>query len=337
MVNKISTIAKNILNYFKNEIIYRNKSIIKMEQTGQNKLPTPPGFDSSDTNDASIDTNNSDGSGLSDDDFNRQVADKLTVMEQSFVTTNNQTSDQATVQQVTAEPVSIGNELKVLDYGFVKLLETFGDELTIVNAARVSFGVQKTELSPGDTRLIKYLYKHKHYSPFRHLMFRFHIKAPEVVMRQLYKHVVGIEATSSDAVKDHAWNEISGRYKPVQEYYYPLVWRKQSADSKQASDGVVSTEMNELLQEKFKNHMQETITLYEELLDRGVAREQARLVLPMNQYTEVIWTCSAQALLNFIWLRDEETAQVEIQQYAKAMRLMVREKFPTLHGIWFEE
>ena len=229
------------------------------------------------------------------------------------------------------------NEQKVLDAGFVKLIDTFGDELTIVNAARVSFGVQKTELSKGDIGLIRYLYRHKHYSPFRHLMFRFHIKAPEVVMRQLYKHVVGIEATSDSAVKDHAWNEISGRYKPVVDYYYPTVWRKQSSDSKQASDGTVDTETNTEIVDMFKQHMDHTIELYEALLAKGIAREQARLVLPMNQYTEVIWTCSAQALLNFIWLRDEETAQVEIQEYARAMRNMVREKFPTLHDIWFEQ
>jgi len=167
-------------------------------------------------------------------------------------------------------------------------------------------------------------------------MFRFHIKAPEVVMRQLYKHVVGIEATSSDSVKDHAWNEISGRYKPVVDYYYPAVWRKQSADSKQASDGIVASDVNSEIDQLFRQHMDNTIKLYEDLLDKGVAREQARLVLPMNQYTEVIWTCSAQALLNFIWLRDEGTAQVEIQEYARAMREMVRERFPTLHDIWFE-
>jgi len=227
-------------------------------------------------------------------------------------------------------------ERVVLDNGFVKLLETFGDELTIVNAARVSFGVQKSELSKGDIGLIRFLYKHKHYSPFRHLMFRFHIKAPEVVMRQLYKHVVGIEATSDSACKDHAWNEISGRYKPVVDYYYPQDWRKQSADSKQASDGLVDPETNIEISELFRLHMDHTIELYEGLLAKGVAREQARLVLPMNQYTEVIWTCSAQALLNFIWLRDEETAQVEIQDYARAMREMVKERFPTLYGIWFE-
>ena len=225
----------------------------------------------------------------------------------------------------------------VLDKGFIKLLDTFGDELTIVNAARVSFGVQKKELSKGDIGLIRYLHRHKHFSPFRHLMFRFHIKAPEVVMRQLYKHVVGIEATSDGAAKDHAWNEISGRYKPVIDYYYPEVWRKQSADSKQASDGVIDEETNQEICELFKNHMDHTVELYEGLLAKGVAREQARLVLPMNQYTEVIWTCSAQALLNFIWLRDEGTAQVEIQEYAKVFRELVENKFPTLYKIWFEE
>jgi thymidylate synthase (FAD) len=155
-------------------------------------------------------------------------------------------------------------------------------------------------------------------------------------MRQLYKHVVGIEATSDSACKDHAWNEISGRYKPVVYYYYPQDWRKQSADSKQASDGLVDPETNIEISELFRLHMDHTIELYEGLLAKGVAREQARLVLPMNQYTEVIWTCSAQALLNFIWLRDEETAQVEIQDYARAMREMVKERFPTLYGIWFE-
>ena len=245
-----------------------------------------------------------------------------------------QDTTQPPTQSVTSN--SVKNEQQVLDNGFVKLLETFGDELTIVNAARVSFGVQKTELSKGDIGLIRYLYKYKHFSPFRHLMFRFHIKAPEVVMRQLYKHVVGIEATSDSATKDHAWNEISGRYKPVVDYYYPKVWRKQSADSKQASDGVVDEATNTEIIELFGTHMKHTIELYEDLLAKGVAREQARLVLPLNQYTEVIWTCSAQALLNFIWLRDEGTAQVEIQEYARAMREMVKGRFPTLHDIWFE-
>ena len=82
--------------------------------------------------------------------------------------------------------------------------------------------------------------------------------------------------------------------------------------------------------------MQNSIQTYEKMLSMGVAKEQARIVLPLNQYTEVIWTASAQAVLNFIYLRDEATAQVEIQEYAKAMRRILEEKFPTLCNIWFE-
>ena len=229
------------------------------------------------------------------------------------------------------------NRVKILDKGFLELVDTFGDELTIVNAARVSFGVQKTKLSKGDVGLIKYLYKHKHFSPFRHIMFRFHIKAPEFIMRQWYKHVVGAETTGNSCTKDHAWNEISGRYKPVEDFYMPETWRKQSKDSKQASDGVVTTEQNTELDDVFNEFMENTLQTYRKMLEMGVAKEQARIVLPLSQYTEVIWTASAQAVLNFIYLRDEATAQVEIREYAKVMREMLKEKFPTLHDIWFEE
>ena len=228
-------------------------------------------------------------------------------------------------------------EFTVLDNGFLKLLDTFGDELTIVNAARVSFGAVKEELEAKDIKLIKYLYKHKHFSPFRHLMFRFHIKAPEFVMRQWYKHVVGAETTSSYPTKDHAWNEISGRYKPVNDFYMPKIWRKQSASSKQASDGTLDEEANNQINDLFMNYMGATIHVYEEMIKKGVAKEEARIVLPLNQYTEVIWTCSAQALLNFIELRDEATSQVEIREYAIKMREIVKEKFPVLYDVWFEE
>ena len=227
-------------------------------------------------------------------------------------------------------------EFQVLDNGFLKLLDTFGDELTIVNAARVSFGVVKEELDQKDIKLIKYLYKHKHFSPFRHLMFRFHIKAPEFVMRQWDKHVVGAETTSSYPTKDHAWNEISGRYKPVDDFYMPKIWRKQSASSKQASDGTLDEDNNNEINDLFMNYMATSIHVYEQMIKKGVAKEEARIVLPLNQYTEVIWTCSAQALLNFIELRDEPTAQVEIRDYAVKMREIVKERFPVLYDVWFE-
>ena len=105
---------------------------------------------------------------------------------------------------------------QVLDKGFIEVVDSLGNDLTVVNSARVSFGKRKKKWDKSDERLVRYLAKYKHYSPFRHLQVQFHIKAPEFVMRQWYKHVVGIETTSSSSTKDHAWNEISGRYVPVE-------------------------------------------------------------------------------------------------------------------------
>jgi len=228
-------------------------------------------------------------------------------------------------------------KFSVLDKGSVELIDIFGDELTIVNAARVSFGSKHTELDSRDKKLLAYLYKHKHMSPFRHLVFRFRIKAPEFVMRQAYKHVVGIEATSNDSTKDHAWNEISGRYKPVEEYYIPDNWRQQSKTSKQASCGSLPEEVQKRAGELFAQITAKTHEAYQELLDMGVAKEQARVILPLNQYTEVIWTCSAQAILNFIELRDEPFSQWEIREYAKVFKDILKQKVPILSKIWFKE
>ena len=100
---------------------------------------------------------------------------------------------------------------KVLDKGFVEVVDTLGNDLTVVNSARVSFGKRKKYFDKNDRGLVRYLAKHKHFSPFRHIQVQFHIKAAEFVMRQWYKHVVGIETSSTSSTKDHAWNEISGR------------------------------------------------------------------------------------------------------------------------------
>ncbi len=227
--------------------------------------------------------------------------------------------------------------IKCLDHGYVQLIDTFGDELTIVNAARVSFGAEKRTLSEGDIKLMRYLYREKHMSPFRHLMFRFKIKAPEFVMRQLYKHVVGIEATSDTSFQLHGWNELSGRYKPINGFYTDFAWRKQSLDNKQASDGELPAADQDAWKKALDSHMEATVDMYQNMLKAGIAKEQARMILPLNMYTEVIWTASAQAVLNFIELRDHHHAQVEIQAYAKAMRDFITEKFPVLSRIWFEK
>jgi thymidylate synthase (FAD) len=223
----------------------------------------------------------------------------------------------------------------ILDNGYLELIETFGDEKTIINAARVSFGVEKTELDEKDMKLMRYLYKNKHFSPFRHLMFRFKIKAPEFVLRQMYKHCIGIETTSNSSCKDHAWNEVSGRYKPVEDYYYPKIWRGQSDSSKQCSDGEIKEQ--EKASNIFNENMKKLIESYDELLKLGVAKEQARIMLPLNQYTIVVWTASSQAILNFIELRDDPHSQFEIREYALAMKDMLKIKFPKLFNVWFNE
>lgn len=223
---------------------------------------------------------------------------------------------------------------EILDKGFLEILDKLGNDLTVVNSARVSFGKRKTEYTDGDRKLVKFLVKNKHWSPFRHIIVQFHIKAPEFVMRQWYKHVVGIETTSSSMTKDHAWNEISGRYVPVADFYKPSNWRAQSENNKQASEG--SIEKQDEATEVFDNIMLSIINSYEKLMELGVAKEQARLILPLNQYTEVYWTASFQAIMNFIELRDEATAQWEIREYAIAMKKMMMELYPETTKVWFE-
>ena len=194
---------------------------------------------------------------------------------------------------------------KVLDKGFIEVVDSLGNDLTVVNSARVSFGKRKEKFDKSDERLVRYLAKYKHYSPFRHLQVQFHIKAPEF-----------------------AWNEISGRYVPVEDYYHPSVWRKQSDDNKQASEGVLDDLQQARMNDSYEALMQNVRMTYDRMVAAGMAKEQARIILPLNQYTEVYWTASFQAIVNFIELRDEKTSQWEIQEYAKVMKSgMVLKKY----------
>ena len=227
-------------------------------------------------------------------------------------------------------------KIQVLDKGFIEVVDSLGSDLTVVNSARVSFGKRKTKFDKSDERLVRYLAKYKHYSPFRHLQVQFHVKAPEFVMRQWYKHVVGIETTSNSSAKDHAWNEISGRYVPVEEFYVPEVWRKQSEDNKQASEGVLDDLQQKRMTSVFNEYMRQVEMAYDRMIDAGMAKEQARIILPLNQYTEVYWTASFQAIMNFIELRNEKTSQIEIQEYAKSMLDLMHQTFPKITEIWSE-
>ena len=225
-------------------------------------------------------------------------------------------------------------KIDVLDKGYIEVVDTLGDDLTPVNAARVSFGGRSDKFTDKDKRLSKFLIKHKHFSPFRHQHIQIIIKAPEFVMRQWYKHVVGIETTSSHVTKDHAWNEISGRYVPYDEFYEPKEFRKQSEDNKQASDGLIDDQVVATMH--WRTAQNKTIETYNELLNMGVAREQARSILPLSVYTKVWWTASFQSIMNFIELRDEPTSQVEIQEYAKVLKQIMLEVFPETTKLWSE-
>lgn len=234
--------------------------------------------------------------------------------------------------------------IRVLDHGFVSVEDVLGSDLTVVNAARVSFGKRATEFAEADKKLLAYLAEHKHMSPFRHAAIQFHIKAPEFVMRQWYRHVVGIEWTSGEGrFVDQGWNEISGRYVEYEpEFYVPETFRPQSQDNKQASvDGdlgdvdVGSPDWDDYDRTGIKTvrgNYEEALTqayhTYRKLIDAGVAKEQARCLLPVCFYTEIYWTVSLHAVAHFVKLRDHAGAQYEIQAYARAIEQLSLQKFP---------
>jgi thymidylate synthase (FAD) len=240
------------------------------------------------------------------------------------------------------------------DQGFIARLDDncAGDDLTIVNAARVSFGKRSTEMTEGNEKLLAYLAKNKHMSPFRHPQISFHLKAPEMMMRQAYKHVVGIDWTSSaPPTKDHAWNEISGRYVMYDDVYEPTEFRPQSESNKQGSeDGDLSNQRasdfarvkdfyddpQQTVRDVYQRAIEYAKTAYHILVENGVAKEQARLVMPFATFTEVIWTCSLEAVVHFCKLRTHSHAQWEIREFADAVCKLTSERFPVSFNVLME-
>lgn len=209
-------------------------------------------------------------------------------------------------------------KLFVLDgKGFVELLETFGDDLTVVNAARVSFAKESTVLEPRDEKLIQYLAKHDHITPFFHPQARFRLKMPIYVAREWFRHTVGF-----------ARNEVSRRYvDDTPECYLPPTLRERDTNKKQGSkptpiegDAGVVAEID-----AFQNN---AIKFYEHLLAKQVAPEVARGVLPQSMYTEFIETASLSAYARLCNLRLSPYAQAEIQEYAEAVCELLKVKFP---------
>jgi thymidylate synthase (FAD) len=208
-------------------------------------------------------------------------------------------------------------------------LDHCGSDLTTVNAARVSFGKKSSmeedglgvwHLKDADKKLIKYLAEHKHFSPFGHAFASFHVKAPIFVARQLVKH------------KFLRWNEISRRYVDDEpEFYVPDVWRGRAEDKKQGSSGVVPDDELwgfETLTEAVSSFAGEEISLYNTLLERGVAPEQARMVLPQSTMTEWYWSGSLDAFADMCRLRLKEDTQYESRLVALQVSDAMQKAFP---------
>jgi len=197
----------------------------------------------------------------------------------------------------------------------VELIRVSGSDIDVVNAARVSYGKVSKEITDRDIKLIEFLMKHEHTSPFEHNQLSFRIKAPIFVARQWFRH------------RMNSYNEISYRYVKVdmKEYYVPNVWRHQDKVNKQGSTGSFERED---LKVKYQNAINATMKVYEELLVEGVCREQARLLLPMSIYTEFIFTCNLHSLMHFVRLRLSPEAQLEIRIYAEALLKLASEYFP---------
>ena len=197
-----------------------------------------------------------------------------------------------------------------------KLIDVMGTDLTVVNAARVSFGKKKKKFEEGDEKLIRYLAKHNHWSPFGHCMLQFHIKAPIFVARQLVKHQVGL-----------VWNEISRRYVDTEPEFYKVdKWRGKPVDKKQGSDGEVEKQGSCMYSKQMVEN--NAIIAYNDLLNAGVAPEQARMVLPQSLMTEWYWSGSLYAFARVCNLRCADDAQYETRLIANEIDTQCKIKFP---------
>lgn len=221
--------------------------------------------------------------------------------------------------EFTEQNPHIFEPYSVLDNGFVRLVDWMGSDSRIVQTARVSYGAG-TKTVREDRQLIRYLMRHRHTSPFEHCEVAFHVKLPLFVFAQLVRHRMANV------------NSQSARYSVMKdEFYIPTSLRKQSKTNRQGSEGEVDeTELTQLIIEAARRGYE----TYEELLGVDVAREQARMVLSQNLYTEVYWKQDLHNLFHMLKLRTDSHAQQEIQEYANAMYEITKQLFPIAVEAW---
>ena len=198
----------------------------------------------------------------------------------------------------------------------IELIDVMGNDLSVVNAARVSYSKTKKSFEQSDEKLIKYLAEHNHWSPFAHASLQFRIKAPIFVARQLVKHQVGL-----------VWNEVSRRYVDFPpELYKPETWRGRPKNSKQGSDGEIK--LDQTIEYSMESAMESCLITYNTLLAKGVAPEQARMVLPQSMMTEWYWSGTLYAFSRVCNLRCKPDTQKETRDVADEMYKICDEKFP---------
>ena len=215
------------------------------------------------------------------------------------------------------------NTIRVLDHGFVRLDDAMADDLSVVNGARVSFARRKEEMDASDEGLIRFLMRDRHGSPFEHNAFRFHVRCPIFVAREWFRHRIG------------SFNEFSMRYaKATDDFYVP---EPEDVRTQVGKPGAYTFEpVDEELAEETRRELEalyeQAYATYARLVEKGVARELARSVMPVGSYTQFYWTVNARALMNFVSLRNSEFAQLEIRRYAEAVEAFFAREMPITHA-----
>ena len=216
----------------------------------------------------------------------------------------------------------------VLDHGFVRVVDKMGDDSSIVQAARVSYG-DGTKSTRDDERLIKYLLLNKHTSPFEMCEVKLHVKMPIFVARQWIRH------------RTASINEVSARYSKMKdEFYFPNEnnIQKQCSINKQGSNGVLDSEVAKWFINNLKRISDDCYSIYEKALEKGISRETARMLLPVNLYTEFYWKIDLNNLLKFLMLRNHSHAQSEIRQYADVIQEKILPNWcPVVYSYLIEE
>jgi thymidylate synthase (FAD) len=212
--------------------------------------------------------------------------------------------------------------IQVLDHGFVRLDESMASDLSVVNAARVSFARRKDVMEEGDAGLIRFLMRERHGTPFEHNAFRFHIRAPIFVAREWFRHRIG------------SFNEFSMRYAMATDEFYvpaPEDVRSQVGKPGAYSFEPVTDEIAQTTRDELAAVYAAAYSAYERLVEMGVAGEVAWGVMSVGAYTAFHWTVNARALMNFVSLRAAETAQREIRRYADAVERLFADKMPVTY------